>query len=38
MNASELEKFAQSQPEFDSSPTGRQLAMTISDAFEKGFK
>lgn len=38
MNASELEKFAQSQPEFDASPTGRQLAMTISDAFEKGFK
>lgn len=38
MNAAELEKFAQSQPEFDSSPAGRERAMTIADAFEKGFK
>lgn len=38
MNAAELQKFAESQPEFDTSPAGRERAMTIADAFEKGFK
>lgn len=38
MNAAELQKFAESQPEFDTSPAGRERAMSIADAFEKGFK
>jgi hypothetical protein len=38
MNAAELQKFAESQPEFDTSPAGRERAMNIADAFEKGFK
>jgi hypothetical protein len=38
MNADELQKFAESQPEFDTSPFGRERAMNIADAFEKGFK
>lgn len=38
MNAAELQKFAESQPEFDTSPAGRERAMSMADAFEKGFK
>jgi hypothetical protein len=38
MNADELQKFAETQPEFDTSPAGRQRAVNIADAFEKGFK
>jgi hypothetical protein len=38
MNAAELQKFAESQPEFDTSPAGRERAMNIASAFEKGFK
>lgn len=38
MNAAELQKFAESQPEFDTSPAGRERAMNMADAFEKGFK
>jgi hypothetical protein len=38
MNAAELQKFAESQPEFDTSPAGRERAVNMADAFEKGFK
>ena len=38
MNAAELQKFAESQPEFDTSPAGRERAVNLADAFEKGFK
>jgi hypothetical protein len=38
MNAAELQKFAESQPEFDTSPAGRERAMNIASAFERGFK